>query len=129
MDSGELAPLNAGSLGIGSAARPEQCRGVLADHAVTAAHGRQAPSSSVKCAGICTALWSSTTMYSVSVPSSGLPRVERIRSLSGGPEIHPWLKIGATRSPTENRTTPGPSATTLMLFRRCGYCGVCAMKG
>jgi len=83
-----------------------------ARQAVNAAQGRHAACSSVSAAGTRATPFSGTTMYSLIVPSSGPPSDCVSRDRSGSPPIQVGKNIGHTRSPTDTRWTPAPTATT-----------------
>ena len=81
-----------------------------ARHAVSAAHGSVAASSNVRLEGMRLTPSASRTISSCSTPGRVPPRARRRLLADGLPSNHDWKNIGHTRSPTETRVTPSPTA-------------------
>ena len=80
--------------------------------AVSAAQGKVAASSKLRCSGMRTRPSSGSATSSASMPSASPPRAERAFVSSSWPPIQAGMKLAATRSPGLNRDAPGPAAST-----------------
>ena len=85
---------------------------ISALHAVSAAHGSDAASSSVRWSGTLATPSALRQRRRVSTPSTGPPIVSANFSGAASPPIQLWKNIGHARSPTATRRTPAPTATT-----------------